>query len=161
MLRLTKKVDYGLMAISHIANSGERVSAKEIAEEYNIPAELLAKILQRLAREGLIESQNGPKGGYLLARDAGEITVSQVIQALEGPIGLLECYSQGRPPCELEAQCTIRTPMYQIQQAVLEALDRMTLEDVSKAMGRREPSPSLVKPEGQKPLSLASSQKEN
>ena len=69
MIKLSKKVDYGLIAIGHIAyrEKARVVTAKHIASEYNIPQELLAKVLQRLAREGLITSQNGPKGGYVLA----------------------------------------------------------------------------------------------
>ncbi len=72
MLRFTKRADYGLMAIHYIASHGEEaaVSAKRIAEEFHIPAELLAKILQRLAKKRLIVSHNGPKGGYVLARPA-------------------------------------------------------------------------------------------
>jgi Rrf2 family protein len=77
MLKLSKKVDYGLIAISHIAHREDdrNISAKQIAEQYDIPVELLAKILQRLAKGGLIMSQNGPKGGYILARDPAHITV--------------------------------------------------------------------------------------
>ena len=80
MLRFTKRADYGLMAIHYIAahEDGGAVSAKRIAEEFGIPPELLAKILQRLARERLIVSQNGPKGGYVLTRRPSEVTVGQV-----------------------------------------------------------------------------------
>src|SRR2546428_9298621 len=88
MLRFTKRADYGLMAIHYIAIHEDHgsVSAKRIADEFRIPPELLAKILQRLARERLIVSQNGPKGGYVLARRPAEITVGQVVRVLEGPI---------------------------------------------------------------------------
>src|SRR5437868_14080989 len=86
MLRFTKRADYGLMAIHYIAIHDEgAVSAKRIAEEFSIPQELLAKILQRLAKQRLIVSHNGPKGGYVLSRRAAEISVGGVIRALEGP----------------------------------------------------------------------------
>ncbi len=90
MLRFTKRADYGLMAIHYIAvNDGfGAVSAKRIAEEFAIPPELMAKILQRLAKQRLVVSTNGPKGGYALARRPTEITVGQVIRALEGPINI-------------------------------------------------------------------------
>src|SRR3989442_13328648 len=73
MLRFTKRVDYGLMAIQYVAfhEGVSPVAVKQIAEEFNIPTELLAKILQRLAKRGLIVSQNGPKGGYRLAHQPG------------------------------------------------------------------------------------------
>jgi len=93
MLRFTKRADYGLMAIHYIAvNDGfGAVSAKRIAEEFAIPPELMAKILQRLAKQRLVVSTNGPKGGYALARRPTEITVGQVIRALEGPINIVSC----------------------------------------------------------------------
>lgn len=124
------------MAICHIAsNQGDGViSAKEISDEYNIPNELLAKILQRLAKTGLIISQNGSKGGYLLAREPDQITVSQVVRAIEGPIGIMECYHDEKPQCEQLSLCTIRTPMMKVQQTVIDALDRMTLKEVSESM---------------------------
>ena len=94
MLRLSRKADYGLMAIHYIAvhQHDGAVSTKRIAEEFGIPAELLAKILQRLAKEKLIASVNGPKGGYVLARHPSQITVGEVIRALEGPISIVNCY---------------------------------------------------------------------
>src|SRR5256885_17229581 len=87
MLRFTKRADYGLMAIHYIAIHDDlgAVSVKRIAEEFSIPQELLAKILQKLAKQGLIVSQNGPKGGYVLSRRPGEISVGEVVRALEGP----------------------------------------------------------------------------
>ena len=91
MLRFTKRADYGLMAIHYIAmhDGLGAISAKRIAEESGIPQELLAKILQRLAKQRLIVSQNGPKGGYVLTRRPAEISVGEVIRALEGPINIV------------------------------------------------------------------------
>ena len=89
MLKFSKKADYALMALQHIAavqfgdvTKARIVNTKEIAEEHHIPTELLAKVLQTLARHGVIESQNGPKGGYLLARHARLITIAQVLEAI-------------------------------------------------------------------------------
>ncbi|MFQ5896195.1 MAG: RrF2 family transcriptional regulator, partial [Nitrospinota bacterium] len=82
MFSLSKKTDYGLMALGFLSHVGDRpVNSREIAERYNIPAELLAKIMQTLAREGLVLSFSGPKGGYQLARRPEEITVADVIRA--------------------------------------------------------------------------------
>ena len=94
MLKISKKADYALMALQHIAavqfgdvTPGRVVNTKEIAEEYNIPLELLAKVLQTLAKNALIESHNGPKGGYVLARRAHQITIAQILESIEGPLG--------------------------------------------------------------------------
>ena len=131
MLRFTKRADYGLMAIHHIAIHEEfgAVSAKRIAEEFAIPPELLAKILQRLARERLIVSQNGPRGGYVLARRPIEITVGQVVRALEGPINIVECLDEDSD-CPQMARCNLRRPVQKIQVAISQLLDSMTLAEL-------------------------------
>src|SRR5437879_11693467 len=96
MLRCTTRADAGLMAIHYIAVHDDvgAVSAKRISEEFGIPPELLAKILQRLAKRRLIVSQSGPKGGYVLSRHPGSITVGEVIRALEGPISIVRSLRQ-------------------------------------------------------------------
>ena len=84
MFQLSKKADYGLIALKHLAqHSEESISAREIAAHYHIPAELLAKVLQRLARKGLLVSQQGINGGYVLARDPASISIVDVLEALE------------------------------------------------------------------------------
>ena len=129
MLKLSKKVDYGLIAIGHIAyrEADRVVTARHIAGEYNIPQELLAKILQRLAKKGLITSQNGPKGGYVLARDPHEITVGDVIKAIEGPIDLVDC-SVG-DDCPQMDKCTVRTPIRGIQRSITQMFDNLHLDE--------------------------------
>ena len=132
MLRFTKRADYGLMAIHYIAIHEDvgAVSAKRIAEEFAIPPELLAKILQRLAKQRLITSQNGPKGGYVLARRAMEITVGQVVRALEGPINIVECLEEDSE-CPQMARCNLRRPVRKIQAAISHMLDTMSLAELA------------------------------
>jgi len=132
MLRFTKRADYGLMAIHYIAvhEDGGAVSAKRIAEEFSIPPELLAKILQRLAKQRLITSHNGPKGGYVLARRAMEITVGQVVTALEGPINIVECLEEDSE-CPQMARCNLRRPVRKIQAAISHMLDTMSLAELA------------------------------
>jgi Rrf2 family transcriptional regulator, cysteine metabolism repressor len=132
MLRFTKRADYGLMAVHYIAIQEDLgpVSTKRIAEEFRIPPELLAKILQRLAKERLITSQNGPKGGYVLARRPSAITVGQVIRALEGPIEIVECYEVGADCPQME-RCTLRRPVQKIQAAITQVLDTMSLAELT------------------------------
>ena len=132
MLRFTKRADYGLMAIHYIAvneNLGS-VSTKRIADEFRIPPELLAKILQRLAKEGLITSQNGPKGGYVLARRATAISVGEVIRALEGPIRIVDCY-EATSECPQMERCNLRRPAQKIQAAISQMLDTMSLSELT------------------------------
>ena len=131
MLRFTKRADYGLMAIHYIAVHEETgaVSAKRIAEEFAMPPELLAKILQQLARQRLIVSQNGPKGGYVLASRPMEITVGQVVRALEGPINIVECLEEDSA-CPQMARCNLRRPVQKIQAAISQLLDTMSLAEL-------------------------------
>jgi Rrf2 family protein len=95
MLRLSKKADYALMAMKHLATRSDAgsASAREIAEAYDIPIELMAKVLQRLARRGLLTSHQGTRGGYRLGRGPAAISVADIIQAIDGPAhghGLLD-----------------------------------------------------------------------
>src|SRR5215467_9049923 len=131
MLRFTKRADYGLMAIHYIASHGDdgAVSAKRIAEVFHIPPERLAKILQRLAKKRLIESHNGPKGGYVLTRAPGEITVGQVVRALEGPVRIVSCMVEN-DDCPQFAMCNLRRPAERIQASISAVLDTMTLAEL-------------------------------
>ena len=131
MLRFTKRADYGLMAIHYIAVQEDvgAVSAKRIAEEFGIPPELLAKILQHLAKRRLIASHNGPKGGYVLSRHPSEITVGEVIRALEGPINIVSCLDHGG--CPQEPRCNLRRPVQKLQAAITQMLDTMSLAELT------------------------------
>jgi Rrf2 family protein len=131
MLRFTKRADYGLMAIHYIAIHDDlgAVSAKRIAEEFSIPPELMAKILQRLAKQRLIVSRNGPKGGYVLTRRPAQITVGEVIRALEGPINIVSCLEDS--DCPQMERCNLRRPVQKIQAAITELLDTMSLAELT------------------------------
>jgi len=131
MLRFTKRADYGLMAIHYIAVHDElgAVSAKRIAEEFAIPPELLAKILQRLAKRRLIVSQNGPKGGYVLTRHPNDISVGEVVRALEGPISIVSCLDHSG--CPQEQRCNLRRPVQKLQSSISRLLDTMSLAELT------------------------------
>jgi Rrf2 family protein len=138
VLRFSKKAEYGLMAVHYIAfhQHDGVVNSKRIAEDLGIPAELLAKILQRLSKGKLITSVNGPKGGYVLAREPGAIRVSEVFRAIEGPLGLVNCYRTMQCP-QLE-RCNIRRPVLAIQSGIERFLETMTLETMNTM---NEPAP--------------------
>jgi len=120
------------MAIHFIASHGDAgaVSAKRIAEEFHIPPERLAKILQRLAKKKLITSHNGPKGGYVLTRYPEQITVGQVVRALEGPLTVVSCMSE-HDDCPQFARCNLRRPVQKIQASITHVLDSMTLAELA------------------------------
>jgi len=133
MLKLTKKSDYGLIAMKHLAENGRRVScsAKDLAEHYNLPQEALAKILQRLAKARLLVPQRGTNGGYTLAREACSISAFEVIQAIEGPLFLTSCVTV-RGTCDQSGHCTIRGPLERVSRTLEEVLSRITISEMAR-----------------------------
>jgi Rrf2 family protein len=133
MVRLSKKVEYGLIAMRHIATrrGGDLVTAKEIAETYKIPYELLAKVLQRLSKAGLILSVHGVHGGYSLAGDPAEMPLSAIISAIEGtgPV-IAQCLSQGPESCDVFDVCTIKVPLTKVQSNIERAFSSMMLSEI-------------------------------
>jgi Rrf2 family protein len=131
VLRFSKRADYGLMAVHYIAFHQHRgvVNTKRIAEDLGIPPELLAKVLQRLAKRKLITSVNGPKGGYVLARQPETIKVGEVLRAIEGPLGIVHCYQDYQCP-QLD-RCNIRRPVSAIQASIERLLDTISLEQMN------------------------------
>lgn len=134
MLRLSKKTDYGLLALQYLAAEAPAgaASARTIAERYDIPVELLAKVLQQLARLGLVAAQKGAHGGYHLTRPAGAISLAEIIQAFDGPLAITAC---GRPEreedCEQFGSCTVRDPLARVRDRILSVLQTMTLAELA------------------------------
>jgi len=129
MLRLSKKADYALMAVKHLAQREGSSSAREIAEQYDIPIELLAKVLQRLVRKGLLASQQGTRGGYQLARPTDSMSVADVIQAIDGPLTVTACSdNQGR--CGQFSKCNVRDPLWRIRERIVAALATCTIAEM-------------------------------
>ena len=130
MFRLSKKADYGLIALKHLAqHADESVSAREIATYYHIPAELLAKVLQKLARKGLLVSQQGINGGYILARDPAAISIVDVLEALEGPISMTPC--ERGSDCQQMQMCSVRDPLRKIRAKVVRILGDTSIYELS------------------------------
>ena len=132
MLQLSKKVEYGLIALRHIAmKPGQVYTAKEIAKEYDIPFELLAKVLQKLARNGVVRSLQGVRGGYSLGKRPNEITVSYIIHVIEEARPMVaECYSDGADSCYLFDNCTIRRPLGKLQSNLNVLFNSMTVQEI-------------------------------
>ena len=132
MLRLSKKADYALMAVRHLAlKSGpSSASAREIAEQYDIPIELMAKVLQRLVRAGLLISTQGTRGGYTLGRLASSISVADVIQAIDGPFTVTACSTE-KNDCEQYSKCSIRDPLWQIRERIAATLGTVSIAEMA------------------------------
>lgn len=128
MLKLSRKTEYALMALRHLREKSGLTSAKEIAGTYNIPGELLAKTLQHMAREGIVETVQGPHGGYRLKADLETICLSDFIELLEGPVALTDCSID--QDCEQLSTCTIRTPIHRINDTMKNVFNKVTLAEV-------------------------------
>jgi FeS assembly SUF system regulator len=132
MIRISRLTDYGIVLMTHMAAHPERVhNATEVAGEAHLPAPTVSKLLRLLTREGLLESHRGVKGGYGLARRAEEITVGNIIKALEGPVAITTCTNDSPGECEHEPLCPVRGHWYLINLAVRQALDSVTLADMA------------------------------
>jgi Rrf2 family protein len=142
MLKLTKKADYGLIAMRHLAAHADlgACSAKDLADMYSLPQEALAKLLQRLVKAGLLQSQQGTNGGYTLARDPRRISALDVIHALEGPLFMTSC-TTAKGNCEQTTRCTVREPLRKVSKSIEEVLSRLTIWEMTE---HEESVPDLV-----------------
>jgi len=146
MLKLTKKADYGLIALKHLAVNGpESSSAKEIADTYGIPMALLSKILQKLVKEGFLASEHGTNGGYRLARQARDITALEVIRAIDGPIFLTACFTEHGYCCHTD-KCIVRDPLQKVHEGILRLLASISISDMTESKNS-ESKNSEFKPE--------------
>jgi FeS assembly SUF system regulator len=150
MLKLTKKADYGLIAVKHLAECGQGAcSAKDIAEAYGMPPQALAKILQRLVKAGVLQSQHGTNGGYALARDPRTITAFEVIKSIDGPVLITSC-TTNHGDCEQSLRCTVREPLRKVNESIQAVLSRITIAEMKDdihlhpAEGKEKPAAELV-----------------
>jgi FeS assembly SUF system regulator len=139
MFRLNKLTDYGIVLMAHVARSPEETphTARTVAKETKLPLPTVGKLLRQLSEHGLLSSHRGVNGGYNLAREAGSITVAEIILALEGPIGFTEC-SVVKGLCNMEHSCAIMSNSQIIGDALREALEHVTLFDLNHQMAHHE-----------------------
>ena len=132
MMKLSKKADYGLIALKHLATHGrhESCSAGDIADIYKMSTPLMAKVLQKLAKSGLVAARHGSSGGYTLARDASLITALDVIRAIDGPLFITSCVTS-RGACDVTTTCSIREPLRRVNESILEVLGKVTISQMT------------------------------
>ncbi len=132
MFKLSKKTEYGILALQYMMfmDDGRVATVKEISEEHNIPQPLLAKICQQLAKSKIIHSVQGSRGGYALNMDASRISLAAVMEAIEGPIHLVDCNS-GQHGCERDETCTLKIGLNSIEFQLSNFLQNITLKDFS------------------------------
>ena len=162
MLRMSRLTDYGIVLLTQLAADAPGAAsasagtsppaaavepihnARELAARAGLPLPVVSKILKALTREGFLLSHRGAKGGYALARRPEEISVADVIDALEGPIALTECGTEPLGACEREARCAVRQPWQQINREVRRALERVRLADLVQPGRYTAPEPAAA-----------------
>ena len=148
MLKLTKKADYGLIALRHLASvPGATASTKDIADAYGLPVPLLAKVLQMLTKAKILQSVAGTHGGYKLSREAHRISALEVVRAIDGPVILTHCFTE-HGTCDQSDNCTVREPLRKVHEAILALLHNFTIADLA------EDAPTVKLTQLQVPLRL-------
>ena len=148
MLQLTKRTEYGLIALVHMVDrGGEPVSVRELSERYPVPKRLLAEVLKDLGRSSLVESHRGASGGYTLARTPEAITLGDVVSALEGAPLLTNCDVPTllrQDGCDVKPTCPIRSPIQRVHEHLWDLLDRTTLRSLADSPASRPSAPALA-----------------
>ena len=131
MIRITRETDYRVLLLAHIDRHGaaEDHSAREIAEWVSLSVPMASKVLKALARAGLLMSSRGARGGYTLARRLDRITIADVVEAIEGPVGLVECVSHPGL-CEQEQCCPTSVNWKRLNDAVKEVLGSIAISEM-------------------------------
>ena len=130
MFKITKKVEYALMAVRHLHMEDNKLSSSsEIANSYNIPKPLLAKILQRLARKNIIKAIKGPSGGYIISKDPFKVKMTEFFEIMEGPMGIADCHDDSS--CAQIECCSIKDPINKLNNSVKSLFDNMTLAEIT------------------------------
>jgi Rrf2 family protein len=133
MFKLSKKADYGLIAVKHLAMHRDQhaCSANEIADEYGISTTLMAKVLQKLARQNLVAAKHGSSGGYQLSKMPDQISALEVITAIDGPVLITSCVtSHGN--CDATSKCSVREPLRRVNESILNVLNTVTIAQMSE-----------------------------
>jgi len=145
MFKLSKKADYGLIAVKHLARHREQhaCSASEIAEEYGISATLMAKVLQKLARQSLVIAKHGSTGGYQLAKAPENLSALEVITAIDGPVLITSCVTT-HGNCDATERCSIKEPLRRVNESILGVLSTVTIAQLSEDT----PEPTFVELKG-------------
>ena len=132
MLKITRKVEYALIALRHmqLKHSEKLTSTKEIATRYGVPQQLLAKTLQHMARDGIIEAVQGSAGGYRIATNLDQISMKDFFERLEGPLGMMDCYFDS--DCIQMGACNIRVPIQRINDNMRNLFSQMSVQEVTQ-----------------------------
>lgn len=137
MIRITRQADYGIVLMTRMAAAPDQIfNAPDLAADTRLPQPMVSKILKGLAREGLLASHRGAKGGYSLERLPADISVAEIITAIDGPIAITECIDNSPGECSQESFCAVRGNWQRINEAIRGALHAITLAEMTHSIPR-------------------------
>jgi FeS assembly SUF system regulator len=131
MIRMSKLTDYAIVILAHLARSGGTLTAQDLATRSKVPLPTVSKLCKELSKAGIVVSHRGRHGGYGLARLPEQISVAQVVEALEGPIALTECAQPGPQSCGIEATCLAKASWDPVSRAIHGALENLPLSSIA------------------------------
>src|SRR5262252_6314575 len=144
MLRITKLTDYAIVILTHVADEeSSQQTARDLADRSRLPLPTVGKVLKTLAKAGLLVASRGKKGGYSLAKPSSEISVAEIIEAIEGPLALTEC-SESAGACELMSSCPVKANWQKISAIVRKALMNVSLDVLRQKDRSKSASETLV-----------------
>lgn len=144
MIRMSKLTDYAILILAHLARSPGTMTAHELAARSRVPVPTVSKLAKELSKAGLVVSHRGRNGGYGLARAADQISVAEIVEALEGPIALTECAKPGRIDCEIEDTCVARATWDPVSRAIETALRGLPLSSIAPFRAGDAPAPVRI-----------------
>lgn len=145
MIKLGKLTDYAIVVLTQLSREGGGArSAPQLAEKTGIPEPTVAKVLKTLAREKLVDSVRGAAGGYRLSRSTEDLSLCDIIEAVEGPIAIASCVSPAEESCGAESRCPSRGKWDPVNRAIRSALQDLKLSDMAGGCGRTSERPVLV-----------------
>jgi FeS assembly SUF system regulator len=145
MIRMSKLTDYAILILAHLARSPGTLTAHELGARSGVPLPTVSKLAKELSRAGLVVSHRGRNGGYGLARAASDISIADIVEALEGPIALTECAKPGKIDCDLEDTCLAKASWDPVSRAIESALRALPLSSIAPfRAGEPEPTPTRI-----------------
>lgn len=131
MVRISRAVEYALIAVQYMEEHPlELVTARELSDRFSLPAGLIAKILQRLATAGILQSEQGVRGGYRLARELGTVSLLTLSEAVEGPMRPTACDTDGAGGCDRSEACTVADPIHALSARIVDMFAQTDLESL-------------------------------
>jgi Rrf2 family protein len=140
MFKINKKVEYALIALKHMSEKypGELTTAKEICDNYKAPFDLTSRVLQILTQHGLLKSEHGARGGYLIQKDLAKFTFLKLIEMILGPVEMADCLYDKDHNCDLVVSCNIVTPMSRLNAKIRSFYDGMSIKDLILVVDTRK-----------------------